>query len=176
MHVSSQCCLRRTPAPCSPCGAPALARAAPDAGRPRRAQAQQAPEVLRVPLQALCLTIKAAVPGARLADALGRLLTPPAPEAVASAVGALRELGALGADEALTPLGRHLARLPCDARLGKALLYGAMLRRARPRPAPAPFALRERQVAGSWSGSRPGAWPCARAPKRRGRRGCRLSL
>ena len=45
-----------------------------------------------------------------------------------AAVEALTELGALGVEEALTPLGRHLAHLPCDARLAKALLYGAMLR------------------------------------------------
>ena len=94
-----------------------------------RLQEQQAPEVLRVPLQALCLAVKAAGGAqAPLADTLGALLTPPAPGAVAAAVEALSELGALGAEEALTPLGRHLARLPCDARLGKALLYGAMLR------------------------------------------------
>lgn len=92
-------------------------------------QAQQAPEVLRVPLQQLCLTVKAAAaPGTRLEATLARLLTPPQPSAVAAAVAALGDLGALGSEEALTPLGRHLARLPCDARLGKALLYGAMLR------------------------------------------------
>ncbi|KAK9846310.1 hypothetical protein WJX81_001334 [Elliptochloris bilobata] len=93
-------------------------------------QEHQAPEVLRVPLQALCLAVKAAGdPEAPLADTLGRLLTPPEPGAVAAAACALTELGALsGPAEALTPLGRHLARLPCDARLGKALLYGAMLR------------------------------------------------
>lgn len=36
-------------------------------------------------------------------------------------------MGALTPDETLTPLGRHLAALPVDPRLGKLLLMGAML-------------------------------------------------
>ena len=39
----------------------------------------------------------------------------------------LRRLGALDTDEAITPLGTHLARMPVDLRVGKMLLYGAML-------------------------------------------------
>ena len=40
----------------------------------------------------------------------------------------LKQLGALSAAEDLTPLGHHLALLPLDIRLGKVLIYGAMLR------------------------------------------------
>jgi HrpA-like RNA helicase len=43
----------------------------------------------------------------------------------------LCSLGALqqqGGSEVLTPLGDHLADMPMDAAVGKALLYGCMLR------------------------------------------------
>jgi hypothetical protein len=48
-------------------------------------------------------------------------------------VGQLVALGALQQQpgqegEALTPLGSHLCAMPMDAALGKALLYGCMLR------------------------------------------------
>lgn len=72
---------------------------------------------------------------------LSRLLTAPPPEAVTEAVEQLTALGALqqqqqkeeeagsgGVSESLTPLGQHLADMPMDAALGKALLYGCMLR------------------------------------------------
>lgn len=41
----------------------------------------------------------------------------------------LRLIGALDASpaKALTPLGQHLTRMPCDPRIGKMLLYGALL-------------------------------------------------
>lgn len=93
-------------------------------------QAQQQPEVLRMPLESLCLSVKAALPGAqRLQTALGRLISPPQPDAVAAAVASLTHLGALDADdEALTALGRHLTLMPMDARLAKTLIYAVMLR------------------------------------------------
>ncbi|KAF8055672.1 DHX57 [Scenedesmus sp. PABB004] len=111
-----------------------------------RLAAQQSPEVLRVPLAQLCLTAKAALdaaaeaegaPPPALSDALSALLTPPAPDAVAEALGGLAQLGALAPDAAgggedLTPLGKHLAAMPMDAALGKALLHGCMLRCASP--------------------------------------------
>lgn len=85
--------------------------------------------MLRTPLQQLCLTVKATLPGsAAVADTLSQLLTPPAASAVAAAVDELRRIGALTPEEDLTPLGSHLAQMPMDAKLGKALLYGAMLR------------------------------------------------
>ncbi|KAK9809193.1 hypothetical protein WJX72_011126 [[Myrmecia] bisecta] len=94
-----------------------------------RMEPQQAPEVMRVPLEALCLTVKAALGSSmQLQTTLGRLLTPPEDTAVAAAVAALHALGALDAGEALTPLGQLLTRMPMDCRLGKALLFGAMLR------------------------------------------------
>lgn len=141
-----------------------------------RLAAQQAPEVLRVPLEQLCLATKAALAaaaavaaggggggaadvsssragsaareggggrgggggtvdlfrglqGAKLQDILAQLLTPPDPASIEAAVLHLTRLGALApADESLTPLGRHLVAMPMDADLGKALIYGCMLR------------------------------------------------
>eukprot|EP00883_Tetradesmus_obliquus_P006330 jgi/Sobl393_1/16814/SZX72388.1 len=111
-----------------------------------RLDPQQPPEVLRVPLQQLCLTTKATLaaaeqetgcPAPSLSQVLSCLLTPPPAEAVAGAVSQLVALGALavtpwGEGEALTPLGSHLCAMPMDAALGKALLYGCMLRCASP--------------------------------------------
>eukprot|EP00775_Hariotina_reticulata_P004412 gene4412-4665_t len=120
-----------------------------------RLPAQQPPEVLRVPLQQLCLTTKATLAAAAaasscaapdVADVLRCLLTPPSTDAVLEACRQLSQLGALSrslvtsgpaADivyqgEMLTALGSHLAAMPMDAALGKALLYGCMLRCASP--------------------------------------------
>jgi hypothetical protein len=67
--------------------------------------------------------------GAKLQDILAQLLTPPDPASIEAAVLHLTRLGALApADESLTPLGRHLVAMPMDADLGKALIYGCMLR------------------------------------------------
>lgn len=37
-------------------------------------------------------------------------------------------LGALDSEEALTPLGQHLSKMPVDLRLAKTLIYASMLR------------------------------------------------
>ena len=37
-------------------------------------------------------------------------------------------LGALDGEEALTPLGQHLSKMPVDIRLAKTLIYASMLR------------------------------------------------
>eukprot|EP00928_Gymnodinium_smaydae_P015059 TRINITY_DN15520_c0_g3_i3.p1 TRINITY_DN15520_c0_g3~~TRINITY_DN15520_c0_g3_i3.p1 ORF type:complete len:1251 (+),score=251.33 TRINITY_DN15520_c0_g3_i3:484-3753(+) len=95
----------------------------------------QPPEVRRVPLEQLVLRIHAV--GLHLTDQSGkaasicaRLLEPPKPTFVEKAVEQLVRLGAIAVDkatgrEALTSLGRHLAALPLEARLGKLVLYGA---------------------------------------------------
>lgn len=65
-----------------------------------------------------------------LAETLSCLLTPPSLESVQEAVTQLAQLGALqtAPSEVLTALGTHLAAMPMDAALGKALLYGCLLR------------------------------------------------
>ena len=45
-----------------------------------------------------------------------------------AAVVTLAELQALDPQQSLTPLGHHLATLPCDVRIGKMLLFACMLR------------------------------------------------
>lgn len=57
-----------------------------------------------------------------------RLVEPPAAESVNAAKQRLRDLGALTAEEKLTPLGYHLACLPVDVRIGKLMLFGAIFR------------------------------------------------
>jgi HrpA-like RNA helicase len=78
-----------------------------------------------------------------VADVLRSMLTPPSPDAVLEACRQLSQLGALSQSavppagpaaasdhqgEVLTALGSHLAAMPMDVTLGKALLYGCMLR------------------------------------------------
>eukprot|EP00927_Polykrikos_kofoidii_P020976 TRINITY_DN20004_c0_g1_i2.p1 TRINITY_DN20004_c0_g1~~TRINITY_DN20004_c0_g1_i2.p1 ORF type:complete len:1147 (+),score=159.47 TRINITY_DN20004_c0_g1_i2:56-3496(+) len=94
----------------------------------------QPPEVQRVPLEQLVLRIHAT--GLHLQDPTGkaspicqRLLEPPKPAFVEKAVEQLVRLGAISVNanserENLTSLGKHLANLPLEARLGKLVLYG----------------------------------------------------
>ena len=93
----------------------------------RNAEAKMAerpePEIRRVPLEQLCLSVRAmgikAVP-AFLASAL----TPPEDVAVEGALDLLRRIGALDGDD-LTALGRHLSMIPADLRCSKLMVYGA---------------------------------------------------
>ena len=87
----------------------------------------QTPEMLRVPLDELCLQIKLLDLG-EVAEFLGRAIEPPAAEAVAEAIKGLQELQALDLREYLTPLGYHLASLPVHVRIGKILLFGTIFR------------------------------------------------
>jgi len=57
-----------------------------------------------------------------------RLIEPPTMESLDAAKQRLQDLGALTADEKLTPLGYHLACLPVDVRIGKLMLFGAIFR------------------------------------------------
>ncbi|MCO5583867.1 hypothetical protein L7F22_037782 [Adiantum nelumboides] len=85
----------------------------------------QLPEILRTPLQELCLQIKSLQLG-RIAEFLSKALQPPEPLAVQNAIDLLVTIGALNEAEELTPLGCHLATLPMDPRIGKMLLIGAI--------------------------------------------------
>eukprot|EP00887_Chlorella_sp_A99_P005373 scaffold1.g5373.t1 len=92
----------------------------------RRMRKQQQPEMVRVPLEELVVQIHLLRLG-RAAPFLAKVLQPPPDRAVAAAVAALQEVGALTGGEELTPLGHHLAALPVDSRVGKLLLLGAAL-------------------------------------------------
>uniref|UniRef100_A0A3Q3BHX5 Putative ATP-dependent RNA helicase DHX57 n=1 Tax=Kryptolebias marmoratus TaxID=37003 RepID=A0A3Q3BHX5_KRYMA len=91
---------------------------------------QQLPEIQRVPLEQLCLRIKILDVFAEqpLDSVFSRLIEPPAEGSLDAARQRLQDLGALTADEKLTPLGYHLACLPVDVRIGKLMLFGAIFR------------------------------------------------
>ena len=81
------------------------------------------PEIRRVPLEQLCLSVRAM----GIADVSGFLasaLTPPDSLAVEGAMNLLGRMGALDGDE-LTALGRHLSMIPADLRCAKLMVYGA---------------------------------------------------
>ncbi|KAI1503554.1 P-loop containing nucleoside triphosphate hydrolase protein [Biscogniauxia marginata] len=82
------------------------------------------PEIRRVPLEQLCLSVRAM--GTRdISGFLARTPTPPADAAVENAIKMLQRMGALDGDE-LTALGQQLAMIPADLRCGKLMVYGAI--------------------------------------------------
>lgn len=82
------------------------------------------PEIRRVPLEQLCLSVRAM--GMRdVAGFLGRSPTPPDATAIDGAMKLLRRMGALDGDE-LTAMGQQLAMLPADLRCGKLMVFGAI--------------------------------------------------
>ena len=59
---------------------------------------------------------------------LSRCPDPPNVQAISTAETNLKALQALDStDGMLTPLGRHMAALPCDPRISKLLIYGSLL-------------------------------------------------
>ncbi|XP_028777530.1 DExH-box ATP-dependent RNA helicase DExH1 isoform X2 [Neltuma alba] len=85
----------------------------------------QLPEILRTPLQELCLHIKSLQLGT-VGSFLAKALQPPDPLAVENAIELLKTIGALDDEEQLTPLGRHLCTIPLDPNIGKMLLMGSI--------------------------------------------------
>ncbi|MBN3325252.1 DHX29 helicase, partial [Atractosteus spatula] len=84
------------------------------------------PEILRVPLEELCLHIMKCEYGSP-EEFLSRSLDPPQPQSVSNAVSLLRRIGACEHDSpTLTPLGQHLAALPVNVKIGKMLVFGAI--------------------------------------------------
>nr|XP_056704481.1 ATP-dependent RNA helicase DHX29 [Euleptes europaea] len=84
------------------------------------------PEILRVPLEELCLHIMKCNLGSP-EDFLLKALDPPQPQVVGNAMNLLRKIGACELSEPkLTPLGQHLAALPVNVKIGKMLIFGAI--------------------------------------------------
>ncbi|XP_036385727.1 ATP-dependent RNA helicase DHX29 [Megalops cyprinoides] len=84
------------------------------------------PEILRVPLEELCLHIMKCEYGSP-EDFLSRALDAPQPQSVSNAVSLLRKIGACQQDgHTLTPLGHHLATLPVNVKIGKMLVFAAI--------------------------------------------------
>jgi ATP-dependent helicase HrpA len=85
------------------------------AGRPRFTD----PEILRSSLAAVILRMKALHLG--LVEDFP-FVEPPPKKAIADGYALLAELGAVDDDNELTPIGRELARLPLDPRVGRMIL------------------------------------------------------
>ncbi|XP_041662309.1 ATP-dependent DNA/RNA helicase DHX36 isoform X2 [Cheilinus undulatus] len=88
--------------------------------------AYQLPEIMRTPLEELCLQIKILKLGS-IARFLAKALDPPTEMGVLLAIKNLKDLNALDYEENLTALGFHLAHLPVEPHIGKLILFGALL-------------------------------------------------
>lgn len=93
----------------------------------RNAEASMAerpePEIRRVPLEQLCLSVRA-MGVMDIPNFLASALTPPESTAVEGAITLLGRIGALDGQR-LTALGRHLSMIPADLRCSKLMVYGA---------------------------------------------------
>ncbi|XP_061836673.2 3'-5' RNA helicase YTHDC2 isoform X1 [Nerophis lumbriciformis] len=87
----------------------------------------QVPQLLRMPLQELCLQTKLLAPCPVL-EFLSKAPQPPPLHAVRSAVQMLKTIDALNQNEDLTDLGFHLADLPVEPHLGKMVLCAVVLK------------------------------------------------
>ena len=89
-------------------------------------RAQAFPELQRVPLEEICLSILAGKFARCCKDFLQQAPQPPNDDAVQVALDLLREVGAIDEIETLTPLGHHLSKIPVHVRLGKMLIFGSL--------------------------------------------------
>ncbi|XP_034234638.1 ATP-dependent RNA helicase A isoform X2 [Thrips palmi] len=81
------------------------------------------PEMFRTPLHELALSIKLLRLG-QIGLFLSKAIEPPPIDAVIEAEVLLREMKCLDKNDELTPLGKILARLPIEPRLGKMMILG----------------------------------------------------
>lgn len=73
------------------------------------------PEIMKIPLNEVCLTTKMLAGNLSIAEFLGSALDPPSMTQIRDSI------------ENLTRLGNHLAHLPVDCQLGKTILYSIIL-------------------------------------------------
>lgn len=83
------------------------------------------PEMFRTPLHELALSIKLLRLGS-IGQFLSKAIEPPPIDAVIEAEVLLREMKCLDSNDELTPLGRILAKLPIEPRLGKMMVMGCI--------------------------------------------------
>ncbi|XP_063818252.1 ATP-dependent RNA helicase DHX29 isoform X2 [Pseudophryne corroboree] len=84
------------------------------------------PEILRVPLEELCLHIMKCDLGSP-EEFLSKSIDPPQLQVISNAMNLLRKIGACELTQPkLTPLGQHLAALPVNVKIGKMLIFGAI--------------------------------------------------
>ncbi|MGH0189711.1 UNVERIFIED_CONTAM: hypothetical protein FKN15_037723 [Acipenser sinensis] len=89
----------------------------------------QVPELLRMPLQELCLHTKLLAPiTCPIADFLAKAPEPPPALIVRNAVQMLKTIDAMDPWEDLTELGYHLADLPVEPHFGKMVLCAVVLK------------------------------------------------
>lgn len=84
-----------------------------------------APEMHRVPLEQLCLSVKASSADIDISTFLSRTISPPDSGAVSNAISMLHQIGALEGNQ-LTGLGTYLSLIPADLRCAKLLVYGIL--------------------------------------------------
>ncbi|KAL4923942.1 RNA helicase [Aspergillus undulatus] len=83
------------------------------------------PEIRRVPLEQLCLSVRSMQGIDDVASFLANTITPPESIAVEGALNFLHRVGALDHDR-LTALGRYLSIIPADLRCAKLMVYGSI--------------------------------------------------
>ncbi|KFW78898.1 putative ATP-dependent RNA helicase YTHDC2, partial [Manacus vitellinus] len=89
----------------------------------------QTPELLRMPLQEICLYTKLLAPiNCPIVDFLMKAPDPPPAVIVRNAVQMLMTIDAMDPWEDLTELGYHLTELPVEPHLGKMVLYAVVLK------------------------------------------------
>ncbi|XP_040013730.1 3'-5' RNA helicase YTHDC2 isoform X2 [Xiphias gladius] len=89
----------------------------------------QVPQLLRMPLQELCLQTKLLAPSScPVAEFLSKAPQPPPAHAIRNAVHMLKTIDAMDQYEDLTDLGYHLADLPIEPHLGKMVLCAVVLK------------------------------------------------
>ncbi|PHZ15236.1 P-loop containing nucleoside triphosphate hydrolase protein [Rhizopus microsporus ATCC 52813] len=91
----------------------------------QKMRAQQVPELLRTPLEQLCLVLKA-MGQDDLVSFLRQAIDPPSMTALESAIKSLRQVEAIDKQDQLTALGKHMAAIPADLRISKMLIYGSV--------------------------------------------------
>ncbi|ORZ15288.1 P-loop containing nucleoside triphosphate hydrolase protein [Absidia repens] len=101
----------------------------------RKMRPQQIPELLRTPLEQLCLQVKSMADngGDQALDVktfLRSAIDPPSVAALNTALATLRAVDAIDDSDRgdLTPLGKHMANIPADLRISKMLLFGSIFK------------------------------------------------
>jgi len=92
-------------------------------------KAESEPELRRVPLEEVCMSILASGFSQNCMQFLSQAPQPPSIDSVRAAVDVLHQVGAVTADnekERLTPLGLLLAKLPVDVQVGKLMIFGVL--------------------------------------------------
>ncbi|KAL0087763.1 P-loop containing nucleoside triphosphate hydrolase protein [Phycomyces blakesleeanus] len=95
----------------------------------KKMRPQQVPELLRTPLEQLCLQVKSMGENDVRAF-LREAIDPPSVAALDSAIKTLRAVDAIDSSDNgdLTALGKHMAMIPADLRISKMLLFGSIFR------------------------------------------------